>query len=155
MRPVGLGKSVMEFGQIFVADNAEYKCKVDFGTNFGSVFGPGLKQYIREVDTGVTGTQYALVGTAVTHTCTVHGDILSKNVVWTNTAGALAEGGTYPQATVAYSETSFTTTSTLTISALAAADTTSFTCTVEYTNGPVTKAGNIDMNVLCKLSKCC
>ena len=144
------GKSIMTIASTAYTDNAEYKCKVDFGGTHGSRTGTSLKQYVRGVETDVKGTQYPLRGSALTYTCTVHGDVLSKDVVWTNTAGAITEA-TYSQDTKAYSASAYTTTSTLGISSASTADTTSFTCTVEYTQGSVEKTSTIDVQVLCKL----
>ena len=148
----GAGKSLMKFASAAVTDNASYKCKVDYGTDYGTKTGTALTQYVRSIETGVTGTQYALIGTAVTHTCTVYGDVLTGNVVWTNTAGALATGATYTQATGTYSTTAYTTVSTLKISAVASADTTTFTCTLTYTQGTTEKTGTIGSEILGKYS---
>ena len=146
----GTGVSLMKFASAAVADNAAYKCKVDFGGSYGSKTGTSLKQYVRSIDTKVTGTQYMLIGSALTHTCTIHGDILSKDVVWTNTAGAL--GATYTQDTQVYSASAYTTTSTLVISATVAADETSFICTVEYTQGKAAGSATIVQEILGRCS---
>ena len=140
----GTGVSLMKFASAVVADNAAYKCKVDFGGSYGSKTGTSLTQYVRSIDAKVTGTQYALIGTAVTHTCEVHGDALTGDIVWKNTGGALTAG--YTQNTVGYSD--FKTTSTLVIAAQAAADTTTFTCEVEYTQGPTATSATIDASTL-------
>ena len=141
------GKSIITIASAAYADTAEYKCKVDYSAAYGgSKTVENLKQYVRGVETGVTGTQYMLIGSALTHTCTVHGDILSKDVVWTNTAGAL--GATYTQDTQVYSASAYTTTSTLVISATVAGDETSFICTVEYTQGPAAGSATIVQEIL-------
>jgi len=144
----GAGKSLMKFASIAATNNAAYKCKVDYASTYGDFTATALTQYARSIDTGVTGTQYALIGTAVTHTCIVYGDVLTGDVVWTNTAGALATGATYTQATGTYSTTDFHTTSTLKISAVASADTTTFTCSVTYTQGTTAKTGTIAAEIL-------
>ena len=140
----GDGKSLIKFASIAVGDNAAYKCKVDYASTYGDYTATALSQYARSIDTKVTGTQYALIGTAVTHTCEVHGDALTGDVVWKNTGGALTAG--YTQNTVGYSN--FKTTSTLVIAAQAAADTTTFTCEVEYTQGPTATSATIDASTL-------
>ena len=145
------GQSLITFASSAVTNSGNYKCKVDWGTNFGSQTGISLKQIIRGIDTGVIGTKYIMIGSSITHTCTVYGDALTKDVVWSNTAGALT-GSTYTQDTTSYTPSTFSTTSTLTISAVTASDTTAFTCTVEYTEGPVTKKGVIDLEILSELT---
>lgn len=150
----GAGKSLVTLASTAFSDSAEYKCKVDYGGSFGSHTSDSLKQYVRGIATGVTGTKYALIGSAVTQTCTVHGDILSKDVVWTNSKGAIV-GASYTKTTAAYSTSDYSTTSTLTISAVTAADTTSFTCTVEYTQGSASKTGMVPTEILSEFNKCC
>ena len=145
------GKSIITIASAAYADTAEYKCKVDYSATYGSKTGTMLKQYIRGIETGITGPQNLLIGSPVTHTCTVHGDVLTGNVVWTNTKGALETGSRFTQATKSYVASSHLTTSTLAISAVTADDTTSFTCTVEYTQGPTAKEGFIVFEVLRKL----
>ena len=143
------GKSIMTFASAAFADSAVYKCKVNFNANYGSKIGTSLTQYIRGVDTGVTGTQYSLMGAAVTHTCIVYGDELTGDVVWTNTAGALTDSR-FTQTTNGYSSSGYSTTSTLAISGVTDDDITSFTCTVEFTEGTTAGSGTIVSSILGK-----
>ena len=145
------GKSILTLASAALTDNGEYKCDVDYGVAYGgSKTVDNLKQYVRGIDTGLTGPQYALIGTAVTHTCTVYGDELTGGVVWTNTDGSLTADRTYTQATQAYSASAYTTTSTLVISATHNEDETSFICTVTYTQGAAAGSATIIQEILCK-----
>lgn len=143
------GESVLTIAVSTFDDAGIYHCQADFTDKYGKTNGTALTQYIRGIDTGVEGAQYAIEGSAVTFTCTVHGDALSGDVIWSNTDGALT-GSRFTQTTPKHNGDTLQTKATLAISATTSDDTTSFTCTVEYTQGTASKTGIIASEILCK-----
>jgi len=131
-----LGESLMTFTSIAVTDNAVYNCLVKYHASVTTLYdwtGSYLAQFVRSIDTGVNGTQYASKGSAVTLTCIVYGDV-TLSVNWTNTEGELSDS-VYTPTTWPYNTWSFSTTSKLEISSMRAEDATSFTCEAKYKAG--------------------
>ena len=140
------GEGVSLLKDSSIQESGRYRCAVDFGSDYSPDTSQTYAQFARSVETGVTGTQYAAKGDAVTHTCIMYGDRLSGDVIWTNSDGALT-GPTYTQSTGIHSSSPYSTSSSLVISAVTSDDATTFTCTGEYAHGSTVVTGTIVMEI--------
>ena len=107
-----------------------------------------IRQYVRFVELTSTalvvdGQHYLVAGKEASITCTAHGDILSKEPAWTP-----ADTGTAAQ--TAREEADYLTESVLTLTSITA--TTTFTCAVSYTEGPMDRTKELSLEFLRKLN---
>ena len=143
-------KSELRITSVSVNDKGVYKCKVNLRKSFGTKESE-LTQYVRNISPTTGHKVVAVVGTAVTLSCTVYGDEFSEISWFNSTDTELQSSDDYLIAPGTYSVSEQQQVSKLILhSPTDADDTGEYTCKTTYTEGDVETSTVINLNILGK-----